>query len=169
MISNIYWINEDKIGNNKLGMMARPRGNDWLDNEIKSLKKREVDCFVSLLEKSEQWELELQEEKEICKKWEIEFINFPIKDVNTPDNEKEFMLLADNLTNKISQNKKIVIHCRMGIGRTSILIAAIMIKLGYKGTGIFELIGEYRKLKVPDTKEQKDWLLSIENKLQLKK
>jgi hypothetical protein len=29
----------------------------------------------------------------------------------------------------------------------------------------FEIISIYRKLKVPDTEEQKDWILSIEEKL----
>ena len=87
MISKIHWINEGKIGENKIGTMARPRGNDWLDDEIKwSKNPREVDCLVSLLENSEEWDLYgyLQGEREFCKNWGIEFINFPIKDVNIP-------------------------------------------------------------------------------------
>jgi len=165
MISDIYWINDDKIGEKKIGTMARPRGNDWLEDEIKSLKNRKVDCLVSLLERSEEWDLGLQEEEEICKKWEIEFINFPIKDVTTPKNESDFIRLASKLAELIKQDKRIVIHCRMGIGRSSILAAAIMISLGCEGENIFETISKYRTLKVPDTEEQKDWILSIEDKL----
>jgi len=165
MISNIYWINDEKIGEKKIGTMARPRGNDWLDDEIKGLKIREIDCLVSLLEKSEEWELGLKSENKICKKWDIEFINFPIKDVSTPKNEDDFILLSKKLAKRIIENKKVVIHCRMGIGRASILAAATMINLGYDGKDIFEIIGKYRKLKVPDTNEQKNWILSIEEKL----
>jgi protein-tyrosine phosphatase len=165
VISEIHWINEEKIGENRIGTMARPRGNDWLDDEIKWLKIRKIDCLVSLLEQSEQWELGLQNEEEICKKWGIEFINFPIKDVNTPKNEEEFIKLAIKLSNQINENKRVVIHCRMGIGRASILAAAIMINLGLEGSEVFEIISIYRKLKVPDTEEQKDWILSIEEKL----
>jgi len=165
MISNIYWINDDKIGEKKIGTMARPRGNDWLDDEIKGLKIRKVDCLVSLLEKSEECELGLQDEKEICKRWEIEFINFPIKDVNTPKNETDFILLAKELAKRINENKKVVIHCRMGIGRSSILAAATMINLGCKEKDIFEIISKYRRLKVPDTEDQKRWILSIGEKL----
>lgn len=165
MISNIHWINDEKIGEKKIGTMARPRGNDWLEDEIKWLKIREVNCLVSLLEKSEEWELGLQDEKEICEKHGIQFISFPIRDVTTPKNEDEFIRLAKELANQISQNKKVVIHCHMGIGRASILAAATMINLGLDGKGIFETIGEYRKLKVPDTDEQKEWVLSIEDKL----
>lgn len=165
MTTTIFWINEPKIGNNKLGMMARPRGNDWLEDEIAGLKKKKVDCVVSLLEKSEVWELGLQNEALLCKKQGIEYLNFPIKDVSTPDNKNEFIRLAVGLANRIQQNQRLIIHCRMGIGRTSVLTAAIMIKFGYEAKNIFEIIGEYRKLNVPDTQDQKDWLLSIEEKI----
>ncbi|MGB3547125.1 MAG: hypothetical protein WBA17_09120, partial [Saprospiraceae bacterium] len=70
--------------------------------------------------------------------------------------------------NKINKNKKVVIHCRMGIGRASVLAAATMINLGYEAKDIFEIIGKYRKLEVPDTDEQKTWILSIEDKLEKK-
>ena len=169
MISKIHWINEGKIGENKIGTMARPRGNDWLDDEIKWLKIREVDCLVSLLENSEEWDLGLRREREFCKNWGIEFINFPIKDVNIPTNENEFIQLAIELANQIRENKKVVIHCRMGIGRASILAAAIMINLGFEGKDVFDIIGKYRELKVPDTEEQRDWILSIEENLKKEK
>lgn len=165
MTSDIYWINNLKIGENKIGTMARPRGNDWLDDEIRELKIKEVDCLVSLLEKSEEWDLGLQKEKKSCDKWGIEFISFPIKDVTTPKNVEEFTALAKALAGKIIENKKVVIHCRMGIGRASILAAATMINLGIKGEEVFGIISKYRKLKVPDTEEQKKWILSIKEKL----
>ncbi len=169
MMSDIYWINEKNIGEKRIGTMARPRGNDWLDDEIKWLKIREIDCLVSLLEHSEERELELQKEAEICEKWGIEFINFPIEDVNIPSDEKGFIQLAINLSNKLREHKKVVIHCRMGIGRSSMLAAAIMINLGYKGENVFEIIGKHRKLEVPDTGEQKNWILSLEKKLNVEK
>lgn len=165
MISDIYWINDEKIGDKRIGTMARPRGNDWLDDEVKWLKIREVDCLVSLLEKSEEWELGLQNESEYCENWGIEFISFPIKDVDTPKNEVDFINLAKTLASKVSKNKKVVIHCRMGIGRASLLAGATMIVIGCEAKGIFETISKFRELKVPDTEKQKKWLLLLEDKL----
>ena len=165
MFSNIYWINDKKIGEQKLGTMARPRGDDWLDDEIKWLKMGRADCLISLLEKLEESELGLKDEEKLCKKWEIEFRNFPIPDVNIPENEDEFIRLAKEMASRIKDNKRVVIHCRMGIGRASVLAAAIMINLGLEGKDVFETISKYRKLKVPDTDEQKNWILSIEDKL----
>ena len=57
----------------------------------------------------------------------------------------------------------------MGIGRASILAAAIMINLGFEGKDVFDIIGKYRELKVPDTEEQRDWILSIEENLKKEK
>lgn len=163
MTSKIYWINEDRIGRFLIGSMARPRGNDWLEDQIKGLKLNKVDCLVSLLEKSEERELGLELESQTCGGLGIEFINHPIRDVDLPDSKDDFIKLVNSLTDRISQEKKVVIHCRMGIGRSSMLIAAIMLRLGYKGREVFDIIGKHRQLEVPDTEEQKNWILSIEN------
>ena len=165
MISNIYWINEKKIGEKLLGTMARPRGNDWLDDEIKWLKIRKIDYLICLLEDSELTKLGLNREKELCKKWKIQFVNLPIEDVNIPKASGKFIKLVEDLAKEIRQEKKVVIHCRMGIGRSSILAGAIMIKLGFEGKEVFEIISKYRKLEVPDTEEQRNWILQIENEL----
>ena len=46
--SKIYWINETIISENRMGTMARPRGNDWLADEIKGLKIQKVNCLIAL-------------------------------------------------------------------------------------------------------------------------
>ena len=111
--------------------------NDWLEDEIIGLKNRGITCLISMLEYSEVWDLGLIEEEGYCEKWGVEYINFPIEDVNIPRNEDKFIAFAKNIANRIIQKDRIVIHCRMGIGRASMMAAAIMIKLGYKGTDVF--------------------------------
>ena len=144
MISTIYWINEDIVGEKMLGIMPRPRGNDWLEDEIKWLKIREVDYLVSLLEYNEINELELQREAELCQTNNIQFINFPIKDVNVPNEKEYFIQLVDSLNEYLNNSKKIVIHCRMGIGRSSILASGILIKRGMNAKDVFEVISKHR-------------------------
>lgn len=167
MISTIYWINEKKLPKECIGIMPRPRGNDWLIDEIKALKNQKIDYLISLLEFSEVLELGLEEEKNICQQLNITYLNFPIKDVRVPDCEDKFIALTETLANYIRNNKKVVIHCRMGIGRSSMLAAAIMLLFGYKGNGVFKIIEHHRKLAVPDTNAQRDWILKIEEKLTL--
>lgn len=60
MLAEIYWSTDF------LATMPRPRGNDWLEDEIVSYKKSGVDVVVSLLERSEIYELEIEKEEFWC-------------------------------------------------------------------------------------------------------
>ena len=82
-------------------MMARPRGNDWLDDDIKKLSFSNTDIVVSLLEKSEEQELGIQKEKEHCIKYGMEFISYPIIDRSLPEDRNSFNKLAKLLNQKI--------------------------------------------------------------------
>jgi hypothetical protein len=61
MLAEIYWITDS------LAIMPRPRGNDWLEDEIISYRNYGVDIVVSLLESSEIYELEIEKEEFWCK------------------------------------------------------------------------------------------------------
>ena len=66
-------------------MMSRPRGGDWLEDEIKSLGTQKVDVIVSLLTQEEVLELELTAEGELCAQneqlvWVHKFAEWHTKD-----------------------------------------------------------------------------------------
>ncbi|MEM6807483.1 MAG: protein-tyrosine phosphatase family protein, partial [Bacteroidota bacterium] len=155
----IYWIDEFDKG--KLGIMPRPRGNEWLEDEIKKLSLRGIHELISLLEKSEASELELEKEAELCTKYEIGFQNFPIKDRSIPDDTTAFLDLVDKISQLLLADKKLVIHCRMGIGRASLLAAGVLAKKGIEPSKVFQLISSYRQMEVPDTEEQIRWFEKI--------
>jgi len=60
----IHWISGVEPG--RLGIMPRPRGGDWLEDEIQSLKRSGVEAVVSLLERQEIIELDIAEEQVLC-------------------------------------------------------------------------------------------------------
>jgi hypothetical protein len=64
MRTNIYWLDDSPSG--RIGIMPRPRGGDWLEDEIRALRDAGVDVIVSLLEKHEIEELDLQHEPVYC-------------------------------------------------------------------------------------------------------
>ena len=49
------------------------------------------------------------------------------------------------------------IHCRSGIGRSSLLAAAVLAAAGVGVNAAFQQIEQARGLSVPDTPEQKTW------------
>lgn len=157
MHSKVFWLHQ--LPNTaRLGIMARPRGNDWLDQEIAQLKKQGTSVMVSLLESHEVVELGLSKQKEICIAHGIEYINFPIVDRNIPAAGGKIKDLIESLTGKINQGNSVVIHCRMGIGRSSIIAGCVLLKTGYKPNEVLTHISKIRGLKVPDTEEQEKWL-----------
>ena len=157
------------IGDTSLATMARPRGGDWLEDDLKFLKIRGVEVLVCLMDKDELYELELQEEGNLCNEIGIQFIHFPIPDFGLPTDEIEVKKLLLQLKDSIENGKKVVVHCRMGIGRSSTIAAATLILMDkYTADTVFEVISEARGLRVPDTRQQMEWVGRFEEQLKNK-
>ncbi len=159
----IYWLDVFESGN--IGLMARPKGNEWLEDEIQKLKLNDVTTVISLLKNHEAKELEIEQEQHFCELNEIEFLNFPIEDRSIPTDTKAFVKLIFEINQRLNENKKIVVHCRMGIGRTSMVAAAVLICRGYSAENVFAFISKKRTLTVPDTEDQINWIKGIESEL----
>lgn len=159
MRAEIFWITDF------LATMPRPRGNDWLEDEIISYKNYAVDVVVSLLEADEISELEIEKEQFYCEANGVIFLNFPIGDRQIPKSFEEVYNFAKKLTDFIDEGKKIAIHCRQGIGRASLMAACVLILRGFSVEQSFKIIIEKRGCEVPDTKEQLDWVSTFAEKV----
>lgn len=138
--------------------MPRPRGGDWLEDEIHSLRESNIDALVSLLEPNEVIELELEREAEYCVKFGINFLSFPIADRQVPSSIRETKNFVQTLFTLLAQNQSLVIHCRQGIGRASMIASCVMTLSGFSVEEAFAQIVEARGCAVPDTQEQRDWV-----------
>jgi protein-tyrosine phosphatase len=155
MPSDLYWIETGSPL--RLAIMARPRAGDWLEDEIDHWRREGVGVVVSLLEAHEVVELGLQEEERLCAASGVEFIANPIPDRGVPD-PKEAVRLARRV---MTLAKPTAIHCRAGIGRSSVIAATILRLGGMEGEAAFDAIERARGLAVPDTEAQRDWLLAL--------
>src|SRR5205823_329270 len=88
MRTELYWIEGPWRG--RLAIMPRPRGGDWLEDEIQSWRRSGVDVVVSLLTCEERTELNLRDEESLCRANSIEFISFPIVDRSIPSSAEAF-------------------------------------------------------------------------------
>ena len=156
MYTKIYWL-QLFANATKLGIMPRPRGGDWLDNEIANLEKHDVGVLVSLLQQDEIDELGLTAEQSLCLEHQIEYIHFPITDRDIPSSKHKTAELVNRLRKLLANGTSVVIHCRMGIGRSSIIAGAVLLNVGLTNDEIITEIEKSRGVKVPDTEEQLQW------------
>jgi protein-tyrosine phosphatase len=154
----IYWI--DGLESGQLGIMPRPRG-DWLEDEIQSLKMSGVDAVVSLLEAEEITELDIVEEKSLCEANGILYLSFPIRDRNIPLSKRRALDLARMLMNLLKEGRGVVIHCRQGVGRSALIAAYVLVLSGVPIDKAFGLIEHARGCSVPDTEEQREWVVQF--------
>ena len=164
MKTRIFWLNDN------LGIMSRPLGGDDLMEEIEHWKKLKIDTVVSFLTDEENEELGLEYERMDCRREGFDFIKFPIEDRQFPDSYLKTKELVKILIDKINENKKILMHCRGGIGRVSIIAASVLSTLNNASVKqSFEDISKIRGIKVPDTDEQIDWTEEFLSKMKQQK
>jgi protein-tyrosine phosphatase len=156
MPSDLYWI--DVAGASKLAIMARPRAGDWLGDEVAHWKRSGVGLVVSLLERDEVDDLGLGMEAALCRENGIEYLSYPIPDRGVPGDVKSAMRFAAELAGR---GELIAIHCRAGIGRSSMMAAAVMIAKGVEPAAALLAIERARGLPIPDTDAQRDWVLNL--------
>jgi hypothetical protein len=159
MRARVHWIDRPLAG--RLAIMARPRAGDWLEDEISGWRTEGVDVVLSLLEQEEVNELGLQQEAGLCREQGMEFLSFPIPDRGVPESLREAVALARALAREIDRGKAVAIHCRAGIGRSSLVAACALVCLGVDPAAAFEAIGEARGVSVPDTVGQRDWVTTF--------
>jgi protein-tyrosine phosphatase len=154
-----FWI--DTSSNLKLAIVPRPRGEDWLQDDIEQLKREGIDIVVSLLTLEESRELGLEQEEDACTAAGIEFKGFPIPDRQTPESVTEFLEFARSVYKEALAGRRVGAHCRACIGRSSVLLATLMRLDGFTSEEAFDRISNARGLSVPDTPEQAVWVARL--------
>lgn len=159
MKTEIYWIESN------LAILMRPRGGDWLTDEIRDWAEEGLDVIVSLLAVQEVTELGLQNEAAACRAVGLDFFRLPIEDLSVPDHLLDTVKLIDTLYSLHQQEKKIGIHCRQGLGRSPLIAGCLMVRAGIAPEAAFDKIGLARGTRVPETDEQRDWLIKFAEEL----
>ena len=154
-----YWIETGLPA--KLAIMPAPNGGNRLDNEIRTLKREGANVLVSLLPADEAFDLGLEHERAACDGHGILFRNFPITDRGIPESTQAFLSFLETLHNDLLQNRSIAAHCFAGIGRSSLLLAALLRREGLSTDDAFRRITQARRALVPDTPTQLHWVENL--------
>ena len=154
----IFWIAGDPPA--PLAIVLCPRGDGWLKDELRLIKRSGVDTLVSLLEPDEAIWLGLGEEPQAAEEAGISFLSYPIRDVHVPSDVKSFRAFVSGLAGRLRAGERIALHCRGSIGRAPTTAACTLIHLGWKAKDAIEAIRTARGFPIPDTEEQLRWILN---------
>jgi protein-tyrosine phosphatase len=162
-MEEIFWIKGDPPA--PLAIVICPCGDDWMEDDLLRMKQAGIQTLVSLLEEKEEVLLGLEDEGPAAVFNGLNFLSFPIPDRNTPPDTASFQEFAAGLADRLRSGESIGIHCRGSIGRSTVTAACALIHLGWQPKAALAAIEEARGCPVPDTKEQKAWILSYKTEL----
>jgi protein-tyrosine phosphatase len=155
-VTRLFWLNGPWKG--KLALAARPRGGDWLGDEIADWKRAKIDLVLSLLTPEEEQDLDLRGEGEEVKAQGLAFSSFPIPDRQIPKSEAKLAETLERVNSLLSAGKNVVVHCRQGIGRTGLIASCLLVKSGMSPGAAMDTVSGARGVAVPETPEQRDWI-----------
>ncbi len=156
MSNDLHWVKEPWRG--KLALAARPRGGEWLQDELASCKLACVDIVVSLLTPDEEHELKLQDEGRTANAQGMTFLSLPIRDRQVPDSESTLNSTVQLMDEALSSGKNVRVHCRQGIGRTGLIADSLLINKGSEPQESIELLSAVLVIAIPETQEQRLWI-----------
>jgi protein-tyrosine phosphatase len=121
-LNNFSWVIPGKLAGSAIpgGRLSSVR--PFLESDIRELKREGVDCLVSLLKVHPVL-------GEVCEETGVEWIQYPIEDFGLPTDPDAFEKLVSGLVARIESGKRVCVHCRMGIGRTGVVLACVVGRL----------------------------------------
>jgi protein-tyrosine phosphatase len=140
---------------------ARPRGGDWLEDDVRWWRDSGIDVVVSLLTPEESIELEVEGEEKRSDEAGIVFVSFPIADREVPRSQAKALEVIDSLEAALAKRKKVAVHCRQGIGRSGLMAACLLVRAGVEPSAAFERVSAIRGCAVPETAQQREWVLQF--------
>ncbi|WP_431039123.1 protein-tyrosine phosphatase family protein [Streptomyces sp. P6-2-1] len=107
-------------------MWPDPVAATGFEDEMTALRRSGVDILVCALTRPELQDPGLAEEPQAAAAAELRFVAVPITDRTVPELATVLPTL-DMLVEQLREGAHIVAHCRAGIGRSSLLAAALLI------------------------------------------
>ncbi len=154
-MAEIYWVDATLPG--KVGVCERPRGGNFLRDDMHHLRQLGVDVLVSALVDQEVERAWLLPAPEAATLAGIELVRIPTSNLGTPNLEDVFPLL-EQLAARVRDGHGVAAHCWAGVGRSPTIAASLLVLLGHEPEDAWTRITLARGRETPDTKEQTRWV-----------
>jgi protein-tyrosine phosphatase len=162
-MADIYWVAE--LNTAHVAIVPRPRGGDWLSDDLASIRAAGVDLLVSLLTSWEEMELGLTEESALAKTVGLEFVAMPVPDRGVPASTPATYAVLQQLGAAAAEGKTIAAHCRQSIWRASLLVASLLVRGGMPADEAWQRVEHARGQPVPETDAQRLWVSELAHEL----
>jgi protein-tyrosine phosphatase len=159
MNADLFWIPGPWRG--RLAVATRPRGGDWLEDEVIGWRRAGIDVVVSLLESDEANQLDLVDERRAVEANGIRFISFPIPDRGVPASVSAAISLMANIAGALEEQKNVAVHCRQGIGRSGLIAAGVLATSGVSPEQAIKIVSSARGVAIPETPDQRLWVQEL--------
>ena len=159
MSPKLYWIDSPWKG--KLAISARPRGGDWLEDDVKGWRKAGISAVVSLLTPEELPDLGLSDEKKLSEGESLRFVSLPIPDRGIPASNTVASSVLRSVQQALETGENVAIHCRQSIGRSGMIAAALLTARGVSPSEALHQVSVARGLEVPETEAQRAWVMQM--------
>ena len=129
-----------------------------LKNDLNSIWNQEINCIVSLITKDELKKLDINDFDKTITEYGFEHYSVEIQDLGIPSTNQlgTFKILTKNIIVAIKTEKKVLIHCNAGLGRSG-LFAGILVKEMTDINHPIDYIRKFRKGAI-ETKKQEEFI-----------
>lgn len=148
-----------------LFLSSRPRGGDWLEDEVLGWRRFGIDTVVSLLTGDEEQELDLVKESTEARNQDLTFLSYPIPDRGVPSDTTRLSNLLETIQQDLQQGKNVLVHCRQGIGRTGLIAACLLVLDGMEPETAIHEVSKVRGIHIPETPEQESCIYGVAAKV----
>jgi protein-tyrosine phosphatase len=105
------------------------------------------------------------EERHCCQSNGLRFLSFPIEDRSVRLSFHEIDGWLNSVTAYLRNGEAVGVHCRAGIGRSSMMVASTLIRNGLSVDSAFSAVQEARGCSVPVTPEKRKWVERYSSRL----
>jgi protein-tyrosine phosphatase len=159
MHPEFFWIDGPWPG--RLAIVPRPRGGDWLEDDVRAWRRAGLDAVVSTLTPEEEAEFALIRERDSVIESGLIYRSLPIPDNGVPRVRRTVLQLLRELEELLNAGKSIGIHCRQGIGRSALIACSLLVLGGVDVEVAINRVAAARGRPVPETQEQRQWIVGL--------
>jgi hypothetical protein len=145
------------------GKKASGSSGPWnrdLGTDLRRLRQVwKVDTLVTLLPEHELDTLGIPKIGAGCAPQELEWRHLPVEDGGVPDQfDSEFTRLLSDVVGQLRRGRRVVLHCRGGLGRAGTIAACTLVAMGATPAEAIRRVRSGRSKKAIETRQQEEFI-----------